>query len=345
MTDTSITVTGIAQKAAWDAKQLPCVEQLRDNIWSIPVPAPNRPIRYTLSYLLIYGDDAVLIDPGLETDEGWHHLLSGLRHAGLDVTDVTGVVATHQHADHLGLAARVRKSAGAWVGMGHARTRPKGNAEDAVAVDERLMSKWGVPEAHRPSVALSAERWHSHSSLAHPDLRFSGGAELPVTGARIRTVATPGHTPDHLCLIDEDNGLIFSGDHVLPRITPNISPEFPHLTDPLADYYRSLLIEDFDDQMEVCPAHEYRFIGMRRRSARLLKLHEERAEELREIILVENPSTIWEAARKLTWSRGWQSLHGNNLRLALNETTAHVVRLHADGHNVGSHLAASVIPE
>ncbi len=48
---------------------------------------------------------------------------------------------------------------------------------------------------------------------------------------------TPGHTDDHLCLYDEEGGVLLSGDQVLPTITPHISGLIPG--DPLLDYTRS----------------------------------------------------------------------------------------------------------
>jgi hypothetical protein len=48
-----ITLTGYAQKDAWANKVLPPVEQLGTEVSSIPVPFPDNPMRYTLSYLLV----------------------------------------------------------------------------------------------------------------------------------------------------------------------------------------------------------------------------------------------------------------------------------------------------
>ena len=50
-------------------------------------------------------------------------------------------------------------------------------------------------------------------------------------------VHTPGHTHDHLCLFDPAEGLLLSGDHVLPTITPHISG-MGTAADPLARVLR-----------------------------------------------------------------------------------------------------------
>ena len=94
------------------------MERLGGDVWSIPVPFPDNPMRYTLSYLLVGDGDAVLIDPGWDSDGGLDHLAAGLRQAGLGLGDLTGIVATHFHSDHLGMAARLRDGHGGVGGAG-----------------------------------------------------------------------------------------------------------------------------------------------------------------------------------------------------------------------------------
>ena len=69
----------------------------------------------------------------------------------------------------------------------------------------------------------------------------------------------PGHTPGHLCFVDERSRRLFSGDHVLPRITPNISVQRGAPPDPLGDYLDSLARTWDLDVDEVLPAHEWQF--------------------------------------------------------------------------------------
>jgi glyoxylase-like metal-dependent hydrolase (beta-lactamase superfamily II) len=329
-------VTGHGQKAAWRDKVLPSVEQVREGVWSIPVPFPNHPMRYTLSYLLLGGNDAVLVDPGWASDEGWGHLSAGLARADVGFAELTGIVVTHRHADHLGLAARARAASGAWLALGEHETFGVPVGADAaawIAGDRSRLRLWGVPPDRLDEVALDQKRL-SAQRLAEPDLRFADGSMVPVEGPRLRVIATPGHTPGHICMVDETRGLIFSGDHVLPRITPNISFEVPGPVNPLADYYESLDRIGFDDEMEVCPAHEYRFSGMRRRVDELLADNAARSAEVVRILAGGGAYSIWDIARLLTWSRGWHSLQGASLRLALGETASHVVYLASQGHDV-----------
>ena len=63
---TGLQVTGTAQRGAWRARVLPPVEQVRPGLWSVPVPIPDNPLRYTLSYAFTGGAGTLIVDPGWE---------------------------------------------------------------------------------------------------------------------------------------------------------------------------------------------------------------------------------------------------------------------------------------
>jgi glyoxylase-like metal-dependent hydrolase (beta-lactamase superfamily II) len=337
MSLSAITVTGHAQKEAWQNKVLPPVEQIGADVWSIPVPFPNNPMRYTLSYLLMGDGDALLIDPGWDSEAGLGHLTAGLRRAGLGLTDLTGIVVTHFHSDHLGMAARLRAISGAWVAMGDREVRRLTASEDldlVLRTHREELALWGVPADKLTEVALDHPTLTHLRNLADPDLRLTDSSLVPVKGMDLRVITTPGHSPGHICLIDDAHGLIFSGDHILPRISPHIALELPGPANPLADYYESLNGIAFEDEMEVCPAHEYRFIGMQRRVAQLIEHNRGRSAEVLRVLDKHRLDTVWDVARHLTWSRGWESLQAFSLRLAVSETASHVVYLQSQGHDI-----------
>ena len=90
--------------------------------------------------------------------------------------------------------------------------------------------------------------------IEHDDL-------IDVPGLRLRAVWTPGHTPGHLCFHDETHDLLLTGDHILPRITPNVS-SYDMTSNPLQDYLASLEALRGLQPAEVLPAHEYRFTDL-----------------------------------------------------------------------------------
>lgn len=333
-----ISVTAPEQFKAWQAKVLPPVEEVRPGVWSIPVPFINNPMRYTLAYLLAGDGESALVDPGWDSDEGWAALMAGLATAGLGPEDVTGIVVTHFHPDHLGMAARLRAASGAWVALGENEPLPthwRGDPLQFVAEDRAQFAAWGVPAEYLGEVSFQEETWAQMTAIAAPQRRLADGELLPIAGLQVRVLATPGHTPGHIALVDEANGLILTGDHVLPRITPHVSLEAANHVNPLGDYLHSLGIMDVGAEMEVLPAHEYRFRGLPTRLAELRGHTLERSREVMAVLAVGEAATVWDVSRELTWSRGFDSLRGFTLRLALAETASHLVYLGARGVEVG----------
>ena len=102
---------------------LPPVEQIRPGLWVVPVPIPMNSLRYVLVYVFATDRGAYLIDAGWNTDEAFDALADGLKLAGFEMADVRGVMVTHIHPDHYGLAGRIREASGAWISLHPADAR------------------------------------------------------------------------------------------------------------------------------------------------------------------------------------------------------------------------------
>jgi glyoxylase-like metal-dependent hydrolase (beta-lactamase superfamily II) len=144
-------------------------------------------------------------------------------------------------------------------------------------------------------------------------------------------VWTPGHTPGHLCLHEETEDVLLTGDHVLPRISPNIGLQ-PHAAEPpLAAYLESLKRTAGYDSAEALPAHEYRFHGLADRARMLLAHHDRRCAEVLAVTDRHTGATVWQITQELSWSRGWGAVTGMMRRAALAETAAHLEYLSSTG--------------
>ncbi|GAB1644786.1 MBL fold metallo-hydrolase [Krasilnikovia sp. MM14-A1259] len=336
-TATGLTVTGVAQQDAWRRRILPPVERVRPGLWSIPVPIPHNPLRYTLSYAFVGDADVVVVDPGWDTAQGRAALTDGLAAAGAAPTDVTGIVATHIHPDHHGLSGWLRETAGAWVAMhpAEARSLPARAWNDERSPnDPAWLLGHGVP-ADALEGLFFAETGIAHlMALAEPDRLIEDGDLVPIAGRAVRAVWTPGHTPGHLCLRDASAGVLLTGDHLLPRISPTIGVHEGRSSDPLSAYLESLAkVAAYPDD-EALPAHEYRFRRVPARAADLIAHHRERSAEILAVVDRLAAPTAWAIAAELTWSRGWAALEGLTRRLALAETVAHLHHLAATGELV-----------
>jgi glyoxylase-like metal-dependent hydrolase (beta-lactamase superfamily II) len=331
-----VVITGTLQKDSWDLNVLPPVEQVRPGLWSIPVPIPNNPLRYVLVYALELGGGGVaLVDAGWNTDEAWKSLNDGLTVAGGSINDVRAVMVTHIHPDHYGLAGRVREASGAWIGLHPADAvmleARYGNTDDLLAGMFRLLNDSGVPDDKLPDLALASMNVKSMVTMAAPDVLFEDGSDIDLPGWTLRTIWTPGHSPGHVCFYSDDRRLLISGDHVLPRITPNISVHSQQVPNPLGDYLESLRKLQSLATEEVLPAHEYRFSDLNSRLEEIIAHHAARLDEIERVIRDNPGSTAWDITLKLHWSRPWDEIQSFMQRQANGETLAHCVVLELNG--------------
>ncbi|MFJ7286739.1 MBL fold metallo-hydrolase [Curtobacterium sp. NPDC098951] len=316
------------QAAALQAGVLPPVEAVRPGIWTLAVPFRFGVPDATLVYVVEGSDGALtLIDPGWTADDDLDALRDGLSGIGRSLDEVGLVVVTHLHADHLGAAAAIRRAAGARVAMHRLEVDALRREREDAAANDADIATWGLPERLRAGVV---EAWGSGRRIglgrtAEPfaDLLLEDGDVLPVAGRTIRTLWTPGHTAGHCCFVDEPDGLLFTGDHVLPRINSGIGLGGRTDANPLGDYLASLGRLDGYADLEVCPGHEYRFRDVVTRARTLARHREERSQHVAAALDALSSPTLYEVASLVPFSGGIESMTGFLLASALTQTAFH----------------------
>jgi glyoxylase-like metal-dependent hydrolase (beta-lactamase superfamily II) len=319
--------TSATEFVAAQSGSLPRLESVRDFVWTIPLAHPDKRLGYTLSYIVRdeYGDFHV-IDPGWDSAENWASLSAALIEVGGQAAAVASITVTHLHSDHLGLASRLKEVSAAPVAMHRIEQAALDDLVDTqearLAARAEELDRWGVASERRPE--LMAALMSGSSLAAGADVLLDDDQFLNIPGRSFQVIRTPGHTPGHICLRDADARLLFTGDHVLPTIFPGPGLGGPTDSNPIADYLGSLrAVAGFDDH-EVCPGHEYRFLGLSERCADIIAHHRRRADEVASALAASPDSTIWELAAKISWSAGWAAMHGFFLHSALSQTAMYI---------------------
>lgn len=328
-------VTGTAQHQALRRNEIPPVEQVTGGVWSVPVPIPDSPLRYTLSYLIEHSAGFILVDPGWSDPVSWESLLAGIHAAGAALSALTGVVVTHVHPDHHGLSGQVREASGASIAMHEREDGWLASLGGELSWRHDRLAwylRWcGAPPAQLEELRSGRPGW-THGRMVRADRVLRDGDLVDAPGITLRAIWTPGHSPGHLCYHDETHDLLLTGDHVLPWITPNVSM---HDLDssPLDDYLASLAGLRGLSASEILPAHEYRFADLDSRLEAIAAHHRTRAEEICGLLREARDGglTAWQAASAVSWSRNWASLGADQRQAALGEVLAHLRHLQRRG--------------
>lgn len=298
-----------------------------NGIWQVKVPLPF-PLQWVNAYVLTGGEGIMVIDPGLHTADAEARWAAALEEIGFGWGDVAAVVLTHHHPDHYGLAGWMQELSGAPVLMSKEaqhQARMLWSAEHASRTAESILSMFlrnGFPAALQSAMR---EHLDSFVALVSPQPQrietLFEGAQLAMGGVLYTAVHTPGHAEGHLSFWDAASGRLFCGDHVLPRITPNVSLLPYGDDDPLGTYLESLQRVAPLPVETAFPGHRDPFAYYSERVAAIAEHHQERLEQIAGLLA--EPRTAYEVCRDLFGDR--LSLH--QLRFALSETLAHLVYL------------------
>ena len=159
------------------------------------------------------------------------------------------------------------------------------------------------------------------------DETIADGEVLRLGDTSLEAFWTPGHAREHLCLLDADKEILFSGDHVLPKITSHISHHTYIEGDPLADYLKALdRVRDLPVKT-VLPGHERIFHDLSGRVSELEDHHERRCGEIL-AALKGGAKTVFDVSSVVHWdSQPWDRMAFWTKRMAAAETYAHLAYL------------------
>ncbi|MGQ0623478.1 MAG: MBL fold metallo-hydrolase [Sporichthyaceae bacterium] len=340
---------GVPQASAAPAPDwtTPGAYEVAPGVHRIPLPMPNDGLRAVNVYVLATAGGCVLIDSGWALTEARSALEAALGELGYGLESISRFLVTHAHRDHYTLGIALQRTLGTKVAVGAGEQANIERATiDTGSTAARLLPMLGANHLVQDWMAAypPAAREAAAASFGPPDEWIDGGAELRVGARTLTAIQTPGHTRGHLVFLDPAAGVLFTGDHVLPHITPSIGFEPARVEDPLGDYLRSLRLLLAYPDVRMLPAHGAPGESVHQRVTELLAHHEVRLEATHAAALA-GTGTPFETARRIGWTRRltpFEELTVFNQILAIGETYAHLVvladrgrlRRHVDGAGV-----------
>lgn len=305
-----------------------------EKVWDCPeifrilVSLPQNPLRNLNVYVIRTPQRSLIIDTGFCCPQCRADLWAGLEHLGLDVSK-TALFLTHLHSDHTGLVwDLIARGLPVYMGRAEYQYSQALWSGRLTPMDVSFMGD-GFPHD------LMQEQTHSNQARRYaprpgfPAQVLADGASLWLGDVEVQAVQTPGHTPGHMVLYLPREQLLFSGDHILFDITPNISI-WPAISNPLADYVTSLEKIRRLPIQAVFPAHRTVGGNVYQRIDQLLEHHCQRLDEIYRAVAEHPGSTAYALAGQITWSaRGipWDRFPPHQRWFALGETLAHLRHL------------------
>lgn len=273
------------------------MEEIRPGLFKTDIPIPKNPLKSLNCYILQSGGETLVVDTGFNLMECRQALMDSLDDLAVDLND-TKVFITHMHADHSGLVADlVREGAQAYCSREDAETINAG--EGPFLMMDVFVRTGGFP-AEELKNAIKKHPGYRYRAMEYVDFKIVDDHDVITVGDyQLRCIKTPGHTRGHMCLYEQEKKILFSGDHVLDDITPNISL-WSDRYDPLANYLASLdKIIRLDAEL-VLPGHRSAITNLPGRINELKQHHAARADEVLEI-LKQSPMNAYEVAAQMTW--------------------------------------------
>lgn len=301
-----------------------------DGVHRIPLELPQDGLRAINVYVLETDSGIALIDSGWYRPETYDELATGLAQIGRRPDDIHDVFVTHIHRDHYTFGVELRRRHGARLHLGGLEkhglseiARVNSNVPETSLIELR---RAGADDIAEDAYRLTVDEPFDVTDWEQPDGWLTPGP-LPIPGRNLTAVHTPGHTKGHLVFHDLDSDLTFTGDHILPTITPSIGFELGEWELPLHRFLTSLELMTGATDRVMAPAHGAPGGDVAERAHELLAHHDRRFAAIEQVLSETPAATGLQVSQRLTWTRRerpFSALDTFNQMIAVCETLAHL---------------------
>lgn len=262
----------------------------------VSVPTP-----FQVGAVNAYLAGRTVVDPGPDSEEAWSVLLEALEGEGLAPEDLARVVVTHPHPDHFGLARRLH-DAGATVAASPEAAQVMADfpaqleREQAFFTD--FFERCGMAQSTAETVTDLPEAFLSYAPSVRTERELTDGDQFEVADQPVDVTAVAGHAiGERILAYDGETGReAVVGDNVLGDITPNPLLQPP----PSPDADRPRVLPAFNESLDrlaeqpferFLPGHREAIDAPRERIAEIREAHEERTENVLDLVREDGPIT------------------------------------------------------
>ena len=307
------------------------IEQVLPHIYRVAVPLTGNPLRSINAYIIKGQERHLVIDTGLDTDECKEALLAAFAALGVSPGQ-TDFFITNLHVDHFELVHKVVSDT----------SQVFFNISDTLILDDNTRWEDAIAFAARNGFPETELRDSIDKMVESPIFAFKNNinytllqdGDVITAGDYVLTcLETPGHTPGSMCLYEAGENILFSGDHILAGITPNISLFWERDFNPLRSYLESLDKIAALNSGLILPGHGAVFANPQQRIGELKKHHLRREEEILALLRGE-PGSAYGVASQLRWDvpiNTWQEFPVFQRWFAVGETLAHLKYMEGTG--------------
>ncbi|MFA7660952.1 MAG: MBL fold metallo-hydrolase [Anaerovoracaceae bacterium] len=304
------------------------------NIYLKELSLPNNPLKHLNFYIIKGPEKSMIIDTGFNREDTKADVLSVFEQLNLK-PEKTILFLTHLHSDHTGLASYLE-------GMGLTVYASKMDGDLLNGSVEKDDPMWQNTVQHGNWQGLAEDQLVIED---HPGFKFRPTAHINYTSAlpgefipvgeyNFEIIDLKGHTPGIVGLYEREHKILFCGDHILGKITPNITFWGFQYGDILGTYLDSL---DRVYKMDIdflFSSHRFLVDDHRKRIKELYDHHNKRLDEAREALKKTAKSTVRTVTKQMHWdinSKSWDDFPKAQKWFAAGEAHAHLEHLRALG--------------
>ncbi|MBD3196433.1 MAG: MBL fold metallo-hydrolase [Candidatus Lokiarchaeota archaeon] len=299
-------------------------------------------VKYVYVYLFKIGEKYILFDAGLNMGNWAKQFFNALDRVKILPENISHCFISHNHLDHIGLIRKIRRKNKKIKIVMHEITdetmRWETNPDNLTKLRKEVKNlarksiEYGISEEQGKKLIKYFLTWPKMKRYRKPDILVSDGDTITVENEELEIIWTPGHSLGHICVYEKNRSYLFSGDHILSRITPHIGNFI--ISPSIREKYNTF---DFENILHlylssldrisslkpkiIFPAHQE---VIKKPQKRILEIKEHHNQRLKEILnlIKDKPMAPYEISKI-----HFGELDDVNSFLALSEVLGHLIFL------------------